>query len=180
MFDGFGTNFGTMFVQFCIGFHNIVELQFCIILYRFFVLSFVFKMNLVPCFQLFSHKSQNHKKKSVRKLFTLLGHVFKNVKHIFKICSYIQKSTQNPINALEITIHNTKHTKNTKVHFQKSNIFERFENLKKPKCVFCHISNFHNSQFIHFVSFVYFIYHLYRTSEPQKISVHISRIGLGT
>ena len=36
--------------------------------------------------------------------------------------------TPSPINALGITIFNTKHTKDTKVHFHTSNIFEHFEN----------------------------------------------------
>ena len=35
----------------------------------------------------------------------------KTFKSIFKISSYIQKNTQNPINALRITVFNTKHTK---------------------------------------------------------------------
>ena len=34
--------------------------------------------------------------------------------------------TQNPINALKIKIHKTKHTNNTKVHFPKSKQIERF------------------------------------------------------
>ena len=41
-----------------------------------------------------------------------------NVNNIFKICSYIQKTIQNPINAFKITIHNTKHTKNTFTQIQ--------------------------------------------------------------
>ena len=36
--------------------------------------------------------------------------------------------TPNPINAFEITIHNTKHTNNTQIHFERSNMFESFEN----------------------------------------------------
>ena len=41
---------------------------------------------------------------------------------IHKTSSYIQKNTHNTINALKITIYNTKHTNNTKVHFNTSNI----------------------------------------------------------
>ena len=40
----------------------------------------------------------------------------KSQKHIFKISSYIQKNTANPINAFKITIYNTKHTKSTKTN----------------------------------------------------------------
>ena len=47
---------------------------------------------------------------------------------IFKISSYIQKKTQNPINAFKITIYNTKHTNNTKTHLNKS---QTLEHIKK-------------------------------------------------
>ena len=43
-------------------------------------------------------------------------------KHIFKISSYTQKMTPNPIHAIKTTFHHTKHTNNTKIHFQKTNI----------------------------------------------------------
>ena len=33
--------------------------------------------------------------------------------------------TQNMINAFKISIHNTKHTQNSKIHFKISNIFEK-------------------------------------------------------
>ena len=56
-------------------------------------------------------------KQFVRKLFTFLSLFRKKLKNIFKICSYIQKITPNPINALEITNYNTTHTKNTQMHF---------------------------------------------------------------
>ena len=65
----------------------------------------------------------NHNKaqKQIRtKMFTLLGHVSTIMsKSIFKISSYIQKTTLNPISAFKISIYDTKHTQNTKVHFQK-------------------------------------------------------------
>ena len=61
------------------------------------------------------------KKHFVRKLFTLLD-IFKTKNKHFKIiCSYIHKMTQNPINVVKIIIYNTKHTKHTKIHFQKLN-----------------------------------------------------------
>ena len=41
-------------------------------------------------------------------------------KNIFRICSYIQKMTPNPINTLKITIYNTKHTKHTNTHLKTS------------------------------------------------------------
>ena len=64
-----------------------------------------------------NYPPQSTKKQFVRKLFTLLGHFSKNMsKHIFILYSYIQKDTQNPINAPQITIYNTKHTNNTQVH----------------------------------------------------------------
>ena len=44
---------------------------------------------------------------------------------MFKICSYTQKTTQNPINALKIKIYKTKHTNNTQIHFQKNEMFKQ-------------------------------------------------------
>ena len=41
--------------------------------------------------------------------------------------------THNPINALNITIKNTKHTQNTKTHFQKSKIFGKFKIIFSKK-----------------------------------------------
>ena len=70
--------------------------------------------------------------------------------------SYIQKVTANPINALKITILNTKHTKNTHGHFQKSNIFEKQKNN-----YFYYISKFHNAYFVYLIDFVYFVYLVY-------------------
>ena len=64
----------------------------------------------------------NHKqiqKQIVRTFFALLGH-FRKMQNNFKICSYIQKMTPNPINTLEITIYNTKHATNTQIHLQTS------------------------------------------------------------
>ena len=40
------------------------------------------------------------------------------LKNIFEICSYIQKMIANPINALKITICNTKNTNNDKIHLK--------------------------------------------------------------
>ena len=114
-------------------------------------------------------KSQTNHKKSkttiVRKVFTLLGDVSKNMKNIFKIFSYIQKTTTNPINALKITIHSTKHTKNTQFHFEKqSKAFVRLEQIKnsnKIKLIFYYISNLHNSYLVYFVYFIFFIYFVF-------------------
>ena len=58
--------------------------------------------------------------------WSLLDMFQKMCKSIFKICSYIQKMTPNPINAFKITIYNTKHTNNTQIHFEKS------KNSKNP------------------------------------------------
>ena len=79
-------------------------------------------------------------------------------KHISKICSYIQKTTPNPINALKITIYNTKHTSNTKIYFKKYNCFETSNNFKQIKPLLYYILNFHSSYFIYLVYFVYFAY----------------------
>ena len=47
--------------------------------------------------------------------------------------------TPNPINALKTTIYDTKHTKNTKVYFQKSNLFKKQKSIsiffKKSKMI---------------------------------------------
>ena len=47
--------------------------------------------------------------------------------------------THNPINAPKRTIYNTKHTKNTNMHFQTSNFFEN----KKKEIIEINKSNFH-------------------------------------
>ena len=49
------------------------------------------------------------------RFFEMLRKMYKN---IFKTCSYMQRMTPNPINALKIKIYNTKHTQNTKMYFQ--------------------------------------------------------------
>ena len=61
------------------------------------------------------HKSlTKHKKKNRTEIVYTSGTCFQNMlKTIFKISSYIQKMTQNLINALKITIYDTKHTHNT-------------------------------------------------------------------
>ena len=58
--------------------------------------------------------------------FFLFQKIFKNT---FKISSYIQKMTQDPINALKITIYNTKHTTDSKLHFKNSKMFETIEQM---------------------------------------------------
>ena len=77
---------------------------------------------------------------------------------MFKICSYVQKMTPNPINSLEITIYKTPHTKNVKVHFHKSNLSKIFKPSKK---YFYYVSKFHSSYFVHVVYFVDFIFFVY-------------------
>ena len=67
-----------------------------------------------------------HHKKTVRtEIVHTSVHFSKNVRNIFKICSYIQKTTTNPINALKAAIYDTKHTNNTQIHFEKSENFEK-------------------------------------------------------
>ena len=58
-------------------------------------------------------------KRNRMKIVHTFGHLQKTQK-IFKMSSYIQKMTPNPINALKITSYNTKHTNNTKIPFQHS------------------------------------------------------------
>ena len=75
-------------------------------------------------------------------------------KNIFRICSYIQKKKTNPIFALEITIHCTKHTNNPKISKQKNT---KLENIFETPFLFYYISNFHNSDFVYFVYFIFLI-----------------------
>ena len=66
-----------------------------------------------------------------------------------EIYSDIQKITHTQINALKITIHDTKHTKNTKIHFQKPNKSKKhFETRHNSKQIFYYVLNFHNSYFV--------------------------------
>ena len=78
-----------------------------------------------------------------------------NTQHIFKICSYIQKLTPNPINALRITIYNTKHTNNTKIHFQQS---QHFRNKSKHSKLYKHLIYYY---IIYQVSITHILYILY-------------------
>ena len=43
------------------------------------------------------------------------------------------ENTQNPINAFKTTSYNTKHTNNTKIHFNKSKMFEHSNKFQKTK-----------------------------------------------
>ena len=74
--------------------------------------------------------TNNHKKKFVRKLSTLLDIFQKMSNSFFKMSSYIQKITENPINALKITIYTTKHTKHTQIHLTNPN-FRFFGNVQE-------------------------------------------------
>ena len=108
-----------------------------------------------------SMKITNNTKKNSYDNCSHFWNIFlKMYKHIFKVSSYIQKMTPNPINALKITIHNTKHTtkyKNTCPEIQKKQK-NLFENSKNKKPLLYYISKFHNAYFVYFVYFVYYIY----------------------
>ena len=70
----------------------------------------------------------------------------KTLENIFKVFSYTQKTTQNQRNTLKITILNTKHTNNTKIHFHKSKQIEHVRKSEKNQTThFSFISNFHIS-----------------------------------
>ena len=60
----------------------------------------------------------------------------KMLKNIIKLCSYIQKKTLNTIHAFKITIYNTKHTNNIKIHVKNNQHFRTFPTISK-----IHISN---------------------------------------
>ena len=56
----------------------------------------------------------------------VLNFRFPNIsKSSFQICSYIQKMTQDPINAFKVTIYNTENTWNTKNTFPETNMFQQ-------------------------------------------------------
>ena len=44
--------------------------------------------------------------------------------------------TPNPINALRITIYNTKHTHNSKIHYQTSKTFEKIDKKINEENIF--------------------------------------------
>ena len=68
--------------------------------------------------------------------FTLLDIFQKCQKHIFELCSYIQKTKPNPIITVKITFHNTKHTKHTKTHSTTSNFLKQIEQVIFSKLLF--------------------------------------------
>ena len=117
----------------------IIEVSFFIFLFTkiisfFFSYSFPWKgtLTLTPGIGVGDHLGSiippNHKKSSKNISYENCSHfwyISKNArKHIFKTCSYIQKKTPNPINALKIIIYNTKHINNTKIHLQKIQAFQ--------------------------------------------------------
>ena len=51
-------------------------------------------------------------------------YTYENAKIYFQICSYIQKTTLSLVETSNIIIYNTKHTHNTKWHFQNSNFLK--------------------------------------------------------
>ena len=67
--------------------------------------------------------TKSHKNQIVRKLFTLLGRFSKNVnknqKHFLNMFLYTEKHTESD-KSLKITVYNVKHTKNTKMYFEKT------------------------------------------------------------
>ena len=95
--------------------------------------------------------------KSVHSSGTFFKQMSNKSNSIFKICSYIQKTTHNLICTFKITLYNTK------THQQCQNSFGTFVNLEKTrtnklfKFIFYYIYNFHNAYFIYFVYFVYFV-----------------------
>ena len=80
-------------------------------------------------------RTQNPKKTQENSSFENCSHFrdifpkkFKKAKSIFKVYSYIQKSTQNPINTFKITTYNTKHTKNAKIYLKNLKIKTIYQN----------------------------------------------------
>ena len=63
-------------------------------------------------------------------MFTFLGQFSTNVKNLFKIYSYIQKKTPNPINAFKIIIYNTNTPTIHKRISRNVSMFENFEQIK--------------------------------------------------
>ena len=64
---------------------------------------------------------------------------------------------QNLINALKITIYETKYTKNTKTHFEKSNLGEKSKNQKNIK----YFKNVSFYSIMYIVSIIHILYILY-------------------
>ena len=71
--------------------------------------------------------------------------------------------TPKPINALDITIYNIKHTKIQQYISTQIQTFRKIRKTKNkmPNLCFCYISNFHNLYFVCFIYFVYFIFFVY-------------------
>ena len=62
-------------------------------------------------------------------VFVFCINIFENAEILFKICSY----TQNCTLILKLTAHNTKHTQYTKLHLQKSNLFQNLFVFQQKK-----------------------------------------------
>ena len=112
--------------------------------------------------------TKNHKNIFVRELFTLLGLLFQKCQalrnNIFKICSYIQKTTTKRINALKITIYNTKYTSNQQIHFNNPKILKIRRNVSSTsifvqKIIF--ISLYTNCPYLILCILLYILYILY-------------------
>ena len=94
----------------------------------------------------------------------IFPNISNNVKQIsLKISSYIHKNTQNPMKTSKISICNTKHTTNAKIHF-KFSMFLLFENLETKR----KHTNDSNTYFIiyqfsiiHILYILYILYNLY-------------------
>ena len=85
-------------------------------------------------------------------------------KSIFKVCSHVQKNTQNPNPIFKITIYYTKYTQNAKLHSKCWKVLENSKSFKKSNCLFLYLYMFHNSYFVifGFLNFHrFYIYYIY-------------------
>ena len=75
---------------------------------------------------------KNHKKSQQNSPYENCSHFWdifrKMFKNIFQIYSYIQKTIQNPIDALKIITYSTKHTNNIKLYLE---TIQHFRETKK-------------------------------------------------
>ena len=65
--------------------------------------------------------------------------------------------TQNPINALQITVCNTKHTTNTQMHFPKTNNFEHFRKCLRISILSENICTIYQNSIIHILYVLYIL-----------------------
>ena len=62
--------------------------------------------------------------------------------------------TQNPINTLKVPTFNTKHTTNTKTHFQKSKVFENV-------LIFCFTKYIYDISIFHTLYLIYLVFYMF-------------------